>query len=106
MVVRSAVVAVQDVEYQIKSLGTLEAQDLVQVTAQVEGAVAEVRFHEGDRVTPQTVLLRIDPQRYKLEAERAEAAVPPGRAPKPSARRPTSPGARSLPTASWSRPRS
>ncbi len=74
VVVRTAQVAVQDVAYQIKSLGTLEAQDLVQVTAQVEGAVANVRFHEGDRVTPETVLLRIDPERYRLEAERAEAS--------------------------------
>jgi membrane fusion protein, multidrug efflux system len=74
VVVRTATVAVQDVAFQIKALGTLEAQDLVQVTAQVEGAVAEVRFHEGDRVTPETVLLRIDPQRYRLEAERAEAS--------------------------------
>jgi multidrug efflux system membrane fusion protein len=74
LVVRTAPVAVQDVVYEIKSLGTLEAQDLVQVTAQVEGAVAEVRFHEGDRVTPETVLLSIDPQRYRLEAERAEAS--------------------------------
>ena len=38
------------------------------------GAVKEVRFHDGDRVTPETVLLRIDPERYRLEAERAEAA--------------------------------
>ena len=47
---------------------------MVQVTAEVEGAVGEVHFHEGDRVTPETVLLRIDPDRYRLEAERAEAA--------------------------------
>jgi multidrug efflux system membrane fusion protein len=80
VVVRTATVAVQDVDFQIKSLGTLEPQDLVQVTAQVEGAVAEVRFHEGDHVTPQTVLLRIDPQRYRLEAERAEAAFRQARA--------------------------
>ena len=35
--------------------------------------MAEVRFHEGDRVGPGTVLARIDPDRYRLEAERAEA---------------------------------
>ncbi len=74
LAVRTTPVAVEDLDYQIKSLGTLEPQDLVQVTAQVEGAVAEVRFHEGDQVTPRTVLLRIDPERYRLEAERAEAA--------------------------------
>jgi multidrug efflux system membrane fusion protein len=47
---------------------------MVQVTAQVEGAVAQVLFNEGDRVTPETVLLRIDPDRYRLEAQRAEGA--------------------------------
>ena len=71
--VRVAPVETQDVVYQVKALGSLEAQELVQVTAEVEGAVAAVFFHEGDRVTPQTVLLKIDPERYRIEAERAEA---------------------------------
>jgi multidrug efflux system membrane fusion protein len=31
-------------------------------------------FDEGARVSPQTVLARIDPERYRLEAQRAEAA--------------------------------
>jgi RND family efflux transporter MFP subunit len=39
----------------------------------VEGAVSEVLFQAGDRVTPETVLLRIDPERYRLESERALA---------------------------------
>lgn len=71
--VRVATVAVQDVVYEIKALGSLEAEELVQITGEVEGAVSEVTFHEGDRVTPETVLLRIDPERYRLEAEQAEA---------------------------------
>ena len=66
--VRVAPVAVQDVVYQIKSLGQIEARDMVQVTAQVEGVATDVRFREGDRVGPGTVLLRIDPDRYRLEA--------------------------------------
>jgi len=73
--VRVSPVAVQDVVYQIKALGQLEAQDMVQVTAQVEGVATSVRFNEGDRVTPNTVLLRIDPDRYRLEAERATALL-------------------------------
>jgi multidrug efflux system membrane fusion protein len=73
-------VAVQDVVYQIKSLGQIEAQDMVQVTAQVEGVASDVRFREGDRVGPGTVLLRIDPDRYRLEAERARAALEQSRA--------------------------
>lgn len=72
--VRVAPVAARDVVYKVQALGSLEAEELVQVTAEVSGAVSEVRFHEGDRVTPETVLLRIDPERYRLEAARAEAA--------------------------------
>jgi membrane fusion protein, multidrug efflux system len=71
--VRVAPVAVQDVVYQIKAPGTLEAEELVQITAEVEGAVKDVRFHEGDRVDRGSVLLRIDPERYGLELRRAEA---------------------------------
>jgi multidrug efflux system membrane fusion protein len=73
--VRVAPVAVRDLVYEIKALGSLEAQDMVQVTAQVEGVATDVNFHEGDRVSPQTVLLRIDPARYRLEAERAKATL-------------------------------
>ncbi len=73
--VRVAPVAVQDVVYEIKSLGQIEAQEMVQVTAQVEGVATDVRFREGDRVGPDTVLLRIDPDRYRLEAERALATL-------------------------------
>ncbi len=73
--VRVAPVAVQDVVYQIKSLGQIEARDVVQVTAEVDGVASDVRFREGDRVGPGTVLLRIDPERYRLEAERAQAVL-------------------------------
>src|SRR6266511_3943168 len=48
---------------------------MVQVTAEVEGAVTEVRFHEGDSVNPKTLLARIDPDRYRLELEGARAAL-------------------------------
>ena len=72
--VRVASVQVQDVVHQIKALGSIEAQDMVQVTAQVEGVVSDVRFREGDRVSPATLLLRIDPDRFRVEAEQARAA--------------------------------
>jgi membrane fusion protein, multidrug efflux system len=78
--VRVAPVAVQDVVYQIKSLGQIEARDMVQVTAQVDGVTTDVRFREGDRMGPGTVLLRIDPDRYRLEAERAQAVLEQSRA--------------------------
>jgi multidrug efflux system membrane fusion protein len=53
---------------------------MVQVTAQVEGVATDVRFREGDRVGPATVLLRIDPERYRLEADRARATLEQSRA--------------------------
>ena len=73
--VRVEPVAVRDVVYSIQAVGSLEADEIVQVTAEVEGAVAAVMFNEGARVSPRTVLARIDPERYRLEAQRAEAAV-------------------------------
>ena len=72
--VRTAPVTARDVVYTILSLGSLEPEELVQITAEVSGAVKEVRFHPGDRVTAETVVARIDPERYRLEAARAEAA--------------------------------
>ena len=71
--VRMAPVAARDVVYSVRALGSLEAEELVQITAEVEGAVSQVSFHEGDHVTAATVLARIDPERYRLEAARAEA---------------------------------
>ncbi len=71
--VRVAVVKAEDVVYRIQALGSLEADEMVRVTAQVEGAVSEVLFQAGDRVSPETVLLRIDPQRYSLESARTDA---------------------------------
>jgi multidrug efflux system membrane fusion protein len=73
--VRVAPVVTQQVVYEIKALGSLEPQEMVQVTAEVEGAVSDVRFREGDRVGPATVLCRIDPERYRVETERAKAAL-------------------------------
>ncbi|MBK5257030.1 MAG: efflux RND transporter periplasmic adaptor subunit [Vicinamibacteria bacterium] len=64
---------VQQVTYRIQAVGTLEAEDMVQVTAEVGGVLTEVKFREGDRVATDTVIARIDPDRYRLEAERAEA---------------------------------
>jgi multidrug efflux system membrane fusion protein len=66
-------VLVQQVTYAIQAVGSLEAEDLVQVTAEVDGVLTEVKFREGDRVTKNTVIALIDPDRYKLEADRAEA---------------------------------
>lgn len=71
---RTAPVVAKDVTYSVKALGSLEPDELVQITAEVAGVAREVFFNAGDRVTPATILARIDPERYRLEAERAGAA--------------------------------
>jgi multidrug efflux system membrane fusion protein len=73
LTVRVEPVVARDVTYRIQAVGTLEADEVAQVTAEVEGVVTSVNFDEGLRVGPQTVLLRIDPERYRLQAEQAEA---------------------------------
>lgn len=72
--VKAGLVKVQQVTYAIQAVGTLEAEDMIQVTAEVDGVLTEVKFREGDRVTKDTVIATIDPERYRLEADRAEAA--------------------------------
>ncbi|MEW6337281.1 MAG: efflux RND transporter periplasmic adaptor subunit [Acidobacteriota bacterium] len=72
--VRATTVELQEVAYNVRALGSLEADEIVQVTAEVSGAVKDVLFNAGDAVAPSTVLARIDPDRYRLEAARAEAA--------------------------------
>lgn len=71
--VRAGQVKVQQVTYSIQAVGSLEAEDMIQVTAELDGVLTSVNFREGDRVTENTVIATIDPDRYKLEAERAEA---------------------------------
>ncbi len=71
--VKAGPVKVQEVTYRIQAVGSLEAEDMIQVTAELDGVLTEVKFREGDRVTTNTILASIDPERYKLEADRADA---------------------------------
>ena len=71
--VKAGLVKVQQVTYSIQAVGSLEAEDMIQVTAELDGVLTEVKFREGDHVTKDTVIALIDPDRYRLEADRAEA---------------------------------
>lgn len=71
--VGTAPVEVRDVTYTIQAVGSIEAEEEIQVVAGVEGLVTSVRFREGDEVTPGTVLATIDPEKYRIEAERARS---------------------------------
>jgi len=61
----------QPVEERMSVVGTLAANESVELKSEVDGAIEEIGFEEGEPVTENTVLFRID--RRKLEASLAEA---------------------------------
>jgi multidrug efflux system membrane fusion protein len=73
--VRTAPVEVRALQYEIETTGSLQAEDIYRIDAQVAGAVEGVNFKEGDKVTPQMVLCRVAPKTYELAAQRAKAAL-------------------------------
>jgi membrane fusion protein, multidrug efflux system len=79
-------VAARDVEYTIGAVGSIEAFETVQVTARVAGVVDRVRLVEGQTVTPGAILVEVEPQRYKLAVEAAEATLEKTRAAEADAR--------------------
>jgi len=72
--VRTAAVSVRPLQYAIEATGSLQADDIYRIDAQMAGMVEGINFREGDSVTPQTVLCRIAPRTYELAAQRAKAA--------------------------------
>ena len=80
MPVETAVVATREVEFTITAVGSVEAFEVVQVTARVPGAVEVVRFREGTRVREGEALVEIEPERYRLAAAEARAALEKARA--------------------------
>ena len=73
--VEVAAVESRRVEYSVSAVGSVEAFEQVAVTARVGGVVERIRFQEGDAVAPDSVLAEIDPERYRLAAESARAAL-------------------------------
>lgn len=73
--VEIAPVEARKVEYSIQAVGSVEAFEVVAATARVAGVVERVRFQEGDRVEPSTVLAEIDTERYRLAVDAARAAL-------------------------------
>lgn len=71
--VEVAPVEAADVVYRIEAPGTLEAWEEIPVVARVSGVADAVDFREGDAVTPDTVLARIDPERFRLQKARSAA---------------------------------
>jgi multidrug efflux system membrane fusion protein len=62
------------VTYSLNAVGAVEAFEKVQVTARVAGVVERVQFTEGDRTASGQILVEIEPQRYSLAVESAQAS--------------------------------
>ncbi len=73
--VRVEVARTEPLTYRIEAIGALEAEEWVQVSAEVEGVVGDIRFQEGDRVDRKTLLAEIDRGRYELAVEQRQAAL-------------------------------
>ena len=63
----------RDVPIYLDGLGTVQAFNLVQVRAFVDGPLLEVRFKEGQDVHAGDVLARIDPRSYQASLDSATA---------------------------------
>jgi len=71
----AATLTAEPLSYRIDALGQLEADETVDVAAEVDGVLGPLAFREGDRVTTATALVEIDPVRYRLALERSRAGL-------------------------------
>ena len=67
-------VEVRSLVYSVAAVGSIEAFEKVQVTARVAGVVDRVLFAEGNFAKVGQVLVEIEPERYNLAVEAAQAA--------------------------------
>jgi len=73
--VEVAPVEARRVVYRVDAVGSVEAFEVVQVTARVAGVVEQVRFSEGQAVKKGQVLVEVEPDRYRLAVEAARATL-------------------------------
>ena len=73
--VEVAPVSTRDADLVVHAVGSVEAFEIVQVTARVPGVVQGVRFREGETVKAGAQLIEIEPERYRLALQSADAAL-------------------------------
>lgn len=73
--VEVATVTSRDAQLVVQAVGSVEAFEIVQVTVRVPGVVHKVRFREGEYVNAGAQLVEIEPDRYTLSLQSAEAAL-------------------------------
>ncbi len=67
-------VQVRSLVYAVNAVGSIDAFEKVQVTARVAGVVDRVLFSEGNFAKLNQILVEIEPERYRLAVESAQAA--------------------------------
>lgn len=73
--VDAAKVVRRDVPYDLTAPGTVEPVQTVAVTAQVNGQIVRVAFHEGDQVQAGQVLFLLDPRPFQASLDQAAAVA-------------------------------
>jgi membrane fusion protein (multidrug efflux system) len=73
--VLTAQAAQRDLTYTVDTVGSLEPERQTSIAPGVSGVVDEVLFHEGDLVDADTVLVRINQERYESAEKLARANV-------------------------------
>ena len=73
--VEVAPVATREADLVVHAVGSVEAFEMVPVTARVPGVVQGVHFREGETVKAGAQLIEIEPERYRLALQSADAAL-------------------------------
>jgi membrane fusion protein, multidrug efflux system len=71
--VTTAAAQIQDVPVYLDGLGTVQAYNVVQIQAQVNGTLIALPAHEGQEVHKGDIVAEIDPQPYKAALDQAVA---------------------------------
>lgn len=71
--VEVAPVELRTMVYSVSAVGSVDAFEKVQVTARVAGVVDRVLFAEGSLAAVNQILVEIEPERYRLAVESAQA---------------------------------
>jgi len=73
--VKLSTIATQRVEKSSEFVGTLEASRTVNLKPEISGRVVEILVKEGDEITAQTLILRLDSQELKASLNEAKASL-------------------------------
>jgi membrane fusion protein, multidrug efflux system len=73
--VEVAPVEARSVEYAVSAVGSVEAFERIEITSRVPGAIDRIHFAEGNLVRPGTLLVEIEPERYRLAVRSASATL-------------------------------